>query len=341
MVVPVRDEEANLPVVLGSISAQLNFEGDPLKAAIVVVDDGSSDQSAAVASSLGARVLVAPMLGEGVANPKSAALASAQGQLEEGIVVFVDADVSFDSPTALARVALLVSRMPTDLVSVQPFHRPRTLGESFALFPNLVSLLASGAVCVGRERFTSPVAFGPVLGCSTTRYLELGGHGAILDVALDDVGLAKLFRAGGSSVKVFPGSDVVSFRMYPGGFRDLLSGFTKNIALGALQAPLGPALATILWVAGYFYLFDTVLATIFTRPMGIACGVGLGAVYVAYVTQLVLVGRRVGRFSPWAYILAPLSLAIFALIVAKSIWAAVLKRKVRWKHREIDLRRHR
>lgn len=341
VVIPARDEEANLPAILKSISAQQSFEGVSLKATVLVVDDGSSDQSVAVAKELGAQVVLAPVLQGGVANPKSAALASVQGLLGGETIIFVDADVCFDSSTALARIALLVRRMPQDLVSVQPFHRPRSLGESFSLFPNLVSLLASGVASLGRERFTSSVAFGPVLGCSRTRYLELGGHGAVLGDALDDVGLGKLFRAGGGQVRVFPGSDVVSFRMYPRGLTDVIPGFTKNVALGALRAPVGPSLATTAWVAGFFYLFAVTTEAFLSPRVSPALGVELAVAYLAYIFQLVLVGRRVGRFSSWAYIFAPLSLAVFGLIVVKSIWAALVKRKVHWKQREIDLRRRR
>jgi glycosyltransferase involved in cell wall biosynthesis len=58
-VIPAHNEEAGIPLVLESLRKVAKDEG--LQAELIVVDDGSTDQTAAVAASHGARVISIPM----------------------------------------------------------------------------------------------------------------------------------------------------------------------------------------------------------------------------------------------------------------------------------------
>ena len=74
---------------------------------------------------------------------------------------------------------------------------------------------------------------------------------------LDDVQLARRYPR----VRTLAGGDAVRFRMYPNGFRQLVEGWSKNIAAGAGTAtPLG-LLATVAWIAAL------ILAP-FAHPLG-------------------------------------------------------------------------
>lgn len=81
VVLPVLDEAAALPWVLGRMPAGY----DP-----IVVDNGSTDDSAALASRLGARVVVEPLRGFGAACHAGLAEATAD------VVCFMDCDASLD-----------------------------------------------------------------------------------------------------------------------------------------------------------------------------------------------------------------------------------------------------
>jgi glycosyltransferase involved in cell wall biosynthesis len=100
VVLPCLDEAAALPWVLGRM---------PQGYRAIVVDNGSTDGSAAIAASLGAHVVHAPQRGFGAAAATGLAAATAE------VVCFCDADASLD-PQQLPRVADPVLAGSADLV---------------------------------------------------------------------------------------------------------------------------------------------------------------------------------------------------------------------------------
>ena len=100
MVLPVLDEAAALPWVLERMPGGFNP---------IVVDNGSTDGSAALAERLGARVIAEPVRGFGAACFAGLIAASAS------IVCFMDADGSLD-PQELELVVLPVLEDRADLV---------------------------------------------------------------------------------------------------------------------------------------------------------------------------------------------------------------------------------
>ena len=102
VVIPVLDEAAALPFVLGTMP-------DGYRA--IVVDNGSSDGSGALAASLGALVVTEPTRGFGAACWAGLAAADAT----DGVVCFMDGDASLD-PRHLTLVAGPVLTGDADLV---------------------------------------------------------------------------------------------------------------------------------------------------------------------------------------------------------------------------------
>jgi len=100
VVLPVLDEAAAIPGVLASIPASWN---------VIVVDNGSTDDSAAVALAGGARVVHEPRRGFGAACFAGLRAADAD------VVAFMDCDGSLDGQD-LARVAHAVVDGTADLV---------------------------------------------------------------------------------------------------------------------------------------------------------------------------------------------------------------------------------
>jgi glycosyltransferase involved in cell wall biosynthesis len=102
VVIPVLDEVAALPFVIGRV---------PVGYRAIVVDNGSSDGSGALAASLGARVVVEPVPGFGAACWAGLLAASPS----DGVVCFMDGDASLD-PRDLPLVAGPVLAGTADLV---------------------------------------------------------------------------------------------------------------------------------------------------------------------------------------------------------------------------------
>ena len=103
VVIPVLNEEASLPLVLAAIPDDLVDE-------VIVVDNGSTDESASVARSAGATVVEEPRRGYGAACLKGIA-----HTVGHDILVFLDGDYS-DYPEDMRRLLPPVVSDEADMV---------------------------------------------------------------------------------------------------------------------------------------------------------------------------------------------------------------------------------
>jgi glucosyl-3-phosphoglycerate synthase len=100
VLIPARNEERTIGAVVDAVRAPhvLSANGTGLVDEVVVIDDGSSDATAAVASSRGAQVLALEPGGGGKGQAMRAGLDACSGDL----VVFLDADVENTSAAFVA-----------------------------------------------------------------------------------------------------------------------------------------------------------------------------------------------------------------------------------------------
>jgi 4,4'-diaponeurosporenoate glycosyltransferase len=351
VVIPARNEERSLPGLIQSLDTQ-----SVPPAEVIVVDDHSSDGTAAVAADGGATVIGGAALPEGWTGKTWAChqgAAVATGEL----LWFLDADVIL-APDALARMIAAHSEHG-GLVSVQPFHTTERSYERLSAFCNIVELMGTGAFSAPPRRARA-MAFGPCLLISNRAYQQSGGHAHpdVRHLIAEDIGLAARCRAVGVTVTAFAGRDVVAFRMYPGGPRQLVEGWSKMLAYGARHTSVPLALGVGGWVtAALLTSADAVTALgrpaasrrrgvrgrpgLFGRPGLLgrrAPAVGhpvrraaLG--YGAWVAQLWWMLRRVGHFR-WPTVIAwPLPLVAFVGLFGRSVLMRVTGRSPRWRGR--------
>jgi len=342
VVVPARDEEQTLPLLLDSVRAQV-----PAVAEVVVVDDTSQDATAEVARAGGARVLSADPPPPGWTG-KAWACHSGAGAATGDLLLFLDADTVL-APGALA--ALLDAHAAHGgLVSVQPHHVVIRPYEQLSAYFNVVAVMASGAFTrragTGRPAHPDehpPMAFGPCLLTSRADHREAGGHAAVRADILDDAALAAAYGRAGLPVWCAVGGDAVRMRSYPGGLRQLVAGWTKNIASGASAAAPSASAATVAWISAHHAVAVGALASLVTAVLGrggsLVAGSALvwAAAYVGVALQLRWVLRRTGSFRWWAWALFPVTLLAFDLVFARSLALTAVRRSVPWRGRDVAL----
>jgi glucosyl-3-phosphoglycerate synthase len=128
VILPALDEEATVGEIVSLIRAELATGPSPLVDELIVVDSGSTDDTAAVAAASGARVValgdvlpdVTPRRGKGEAMWRGLAATAAD------LVVFVDADLrSFDPRFVTALLGPLLADPTTAFVKAA-YDRPPT-----------------------------------------------------------------------------------------------------------------------------------------------------------------------------------------------------------------------
>ncbi len=337
VVVPARDEEASIGALLASLASQ-----SPAPAAVVVVDDASTDATAALARAAGAQVVTAGQVPDGWTGK---AWAAALGARQAGgeVLVFLDADTVVE-PGGLGRlVAELASQGGRGLVSAQPFHHIERPYEALSAFFNLVAPMGTGAFTPRAGRGRPVGAFGPCLVCSRADYQAVGGHASVRGAVLDDAALARRFEQAGLPVRLLGGRGAVRYRMYPSGVAQLAEGWTKNMASGAGMVRPATMVAVVAWLSGAISAVWYALAglrRLRRAPPG-ARAAGLVPVtgpYLAYAAQLGWMLRRVGRFGVLTSLAYPLPLAFFLGVFTRSVVVTAVRGEVRWKGRTLPTR---
>jgi hypothetical protein len=220
ILIPARDEAANLPHSLPGVLAQGADE-------VIVLDDGSTDDTAQIAGVLGARVVrgqpVPPgWFGKPWACQQLSILASGD------ILIFTDADVTWHAG-ALGAVLHELERSRADLLSVQPLQSNRTPGE------RLLTPLVDAAVLsyfpypvIMRPQAAASIANGQVMAFRRQALERAGGYALVRRELLEDTQLARRLKARGGRVASALGRGAIGVRMYRS-YPDSVRGFSKNV----------------------------------------------------------------------------------------------------------------
>lgn len=328
VLVPARDEAPRIGTLIRSVLAQTDVD-----LRLWVLDDQSRDGTAEAALTAAAGDARLTVLA-GAALPAGwVGKCHACHQLAEAAdgdwLVFLDADTAL-APGALAAAVGLARRERAGLVSLFPTQVMGSPGERLMLpllMYTLLGFLPLG-LAAARPEPSLAAANGQFMAFSRAAYEAVGGHRAVADDLVEDMGLARRVKAQGLRLVIADGGPWVHCRMYDG-FGALWRGFRKNLypAFGGRPGP---------FLAGW-----AMLAALGVAPLGLVVagavmgradwwGPGLGAIAAGWTTRALLAARL---RQPWTSVPAhPLAMTLMAALAIDS-WRAWASGRVAWKGR--------
>jgi len=164
-------------------------------------------------------------------------------------------------------------------------------------------------------------------------YLKVGGHAAVKDKILEHYFLAGEFLKYQIPIHCRVGLGAISFRMYPGGFRDLVDGWSKSFSRGAAGTPPFNLALTIAWISGALMACAHLIASFFS---GNILAQGLASLfYCAFAFQNYRFLKKIGNFRIGNAIFYLIPLLFFLAIFTLSAVKTFIQKEVRWKGRTL------
>ncbi|MFZ9988289.1 MAG: glycosyltransferase [Candidatus Nanopelagicales bacterium] len=315
VLLPARNEAARITPTLRSLLAQ---EGLP-DMEILILDDGSTDGTADVVRQVvGSDPRVKVIDGPDDLPPpgwlgKSWACHRLAQEATGDVLVFIDADVQLSS-RAIASTVHQMRSGGLDLLSPYPRQVAITPAERITQ-PLVVWSWVTALPIRITERSHYPsmaAAVGQFLVVDSRAYRISGGHAAIADLILEDVGVLRALKRAGFQGAPADGSAVASCRMYTS-WPEIYDGYTKSVWSAVQPSPVAYALVSVMALA---YVAPPVFAILGPGRAARAWGV---AGYASGVLGRYVVARRTGE-RVWPDVLAqPASVATFAGLILASL----------------------
>jgi 4,4'-diaponeurosporenoate glycosyltransferase len=324
VIIPARNEEDNLSRLLPSLSAQ---EFRPLE--ILVVDDHSTDGTAAVAAGFGATVLSGQALPEGWFGKPWAChqgAAAAKGDW----FLFLDADLTLE-PEGLQRIAAL-ARNGNAVYSICPYHRIKNWYEELSAFFNSVMVLGMNAFTLKGEAASGIGLFGQAMFLSRESYEKSGGHSSVKREVLENFHLSRRFRELGIVCRCFLGKGTISMRMFPGGVADLIAGWSKGFVSGAGNTARTALIGISIWLSG---LIMICISATFSPMAGPEVRIAIAGLYLAGFFQCLFVFKKTGNFSVLNALVFPVALVFYQVVFFRAVRRKKSGGQIQWKGRDV------
>jgi chlorobactene glucosyltransferase len=319
VVIPARNEERSIGATVAAMLAQTYRDIE-----IIVINDQSADRTPAILAGFHdprLTVLQGEPTPEGWLG-KPWALDQGSRRARGELLLFVDADIHYE-PKAIASIIDAIEASGAAMIAVLPHLEMRTLGEQVAMMMLPYFAWAGLPLWLGNRWNAVGLAIGGGVGnlVRRTAYDAMGGHTALHNAVIDDIGLARQLRAHGLRTKHVITDDLISARMYHG-LREVVSGFEKNLfaILGSTWGALGMVVA-IIWL----HLLPFALAVAGHR-------VSIAIVAICTLVRLMIAIR--GRYSLLnaVFLHVPMVL-VWLYILLQSTWMTVVRREIHWRGR--------
>ncbi|CAN5517683.1 glycosyltransferase [soil metagenome] len=327
VLIPARNEERSIASAVESVlaSQDVNLE-------VIVLDDGSTDETANLVAALALRdsrvtLLRGGILPEGWCGKQYACWKLAQVS-QHPLLVFLDADVRLQ-PDGLSRLIGHFEQAGADLISGVPRQETSTFMEKL-LIP-LIHFLLLGFLPINRMRRSLHSAYaagcGQIFLARRSAYEAARGHSAIRASLHDGIMLPRAFRLAGFKTDLCDLTDVATCRMYRNA-GEVWHGLSKNATEG-LAAPARIVPASILLLGGQvlpFVLLGVVRSTSLWAVL-----ISSFAVAAAYLPRM-LAAYRFQQSWTGAF-LHPFGILTLLTIQWCAFFGSLLHRPMAWKGR--------
>jgi chlorobactene glucosyltransferase len=262
VIVPARDEDANIGRCLASLLAQ-DYPTQRLN--VIVVDDHSADDTPAIVRRIAAdrpqlsMVLAPPLPSRWMGKSHACWIGARAAVPDTEWLCFIDADVWGETALLSSAVRAALERK-LDLLSLAPRQHLQSFAERLILPCGLILLSFVQDLSQAQARSSSQAtATGQFILVRRASYDAVGGHAAVSGEICEDLEFARRLKQSGHAVLLMDGEEAVSTRMYTG-WRTLWPGLAKNLidTLGGRRATLTLAAVAVAlaWAAVAIPLWD-------------------------------------------------------------------------------------
>jgi chlorobactene glucosyltransferase len=270
IIIPARNESVTIETVVRSILASTYHPFE-----LLVVDDGSTDDTAAIVEQLAADSRVRLIRGEELPPDwygKPWACLQGYREARNQLLLFTDADTRHEPGLLGHAVGALLSEN-ADLVTASPVQRCVTFWERI-IMPQIWFLLALRYTPASVNRATRArdvIANGQFILTRRSAYEAAGTHAAVRGEVAEDLALAQTYLQRGLTLHFGFAERLMETRMYQG-LAPLIEGWSKNIYLGGRRSfpdePIRRALVPVMLViAMVFWLLPLMaLGLTLARP---------------------------------------------------------------------------
>ena len=245
-------------------------------------------------------------------------------------LLFLDADTVFVHDSSLERLLFnYVDHGGKGIFSVQPYHTVKRFYENFSAPFNMIVMIGMNIFTPWKGKIPVAGAFGPCILTDKEDYFQAGGHEKAKTAIMDDFALAKAYQEKQLPVFCYGGKGVISFRMYPEGWNQLVEGWTKNFATASASTHWMIMLLIQLWMCGGFAA-TAVLILSFLQQNAIVIGISL-LIYLLYAWLAAHLARKTGDFHVSIFVLFPIFMLVFTGIF---IYFSVQDENIAQRHME-------
>ena len=327
IIIPARNEARNIERCVRSVLATAY---SPIE--VIVVDDRSDDGTAEMVEPATGKRL---QLLRGVEPPagwfgKQWAIMQGYRVAKGELLLFTDADTKHE-PELIPRAVGALQAERVDLFTVLPRQEMRTFWERL-IQPHVFFALGARAGNLARINRTriawNAIANGQFILTTRAAYEAAGTHEAVKHTVADDMMLAQAYVRAGKDIFLVHAQQFMTTRMY-GSLREIIDGWTKNLALGAPQM-----MPPVRWIRALLPFFMWVPALFWILPPvdWLARGPEWAAAKIATIASVLLwIAVYASEKAPvWYALLYPFGAGMVAGIMLRS---ALRGSRVEWRGR--------